>query len=51
VQRQHGDHASVHVAERIGALALAGDRAGVDTWKGIAVRLAQLQAQPPWRAN
>jgi len=36
IQRQHGDRAPVFVAERIGALALAGDMAGVDRWKAIA---------------
>lgn len=42
VQRLHGDHARRHVAERIGALALAGDVAGIERWKAIARRLDQL---------
>ena len=42
VQRQHGDRAPLHVAKRIGALALAGDEAGVARWKAIAARLGQL---------
>ncbi len=36
VERQHGDRAPVLVAERIGALALAGDVEGVDRWRTIA---------------
>jgi len=36
VLRIHGDGAQVHVAERIGALALAGDAAGVERWRQIA---------------
>ncbi len=46
VQRQHGDRAPVYVAERIGALVLAGDPEGVTTWKAIAARLQQLRAGP-----
>jgi len=38
----HGDKATLHVAEQIGALALAGDEAGIRTWQGIAKRIAQL---------
>lgn len=36
---QHGDRAAAFVAERIGALAVAGDQAGVDSWKAIAARM------------
>jgi len=43
VERQHGDDAPRFVAERIGALAVAGDQAGVATWKAIAWRLDQLR--------
>ncbi|OYX39949.1 MULTISPECIES: hypothetical protein [unclassified Sphingomonas] len=39
VEQTHGEHAPLFVAERIGALALAGDLDGVETWKGIAARL------------
>jgi hypothetical protein len=39
VERIHGADAPRYVAERIGTLALAGDRAGVDRWKEIASRL------------
>jgi hypothetical protein len=42
VMRQHGENAPAHIAERIGALALAGDEAGVETWKRIADRVDQL---------
>lgn len=46
VERQHGDRAPVFVAERIGALALAGDAAGVEMWKAIAARLDQMRVPP-----
>lgn len=42
VLQQHGDRAAVHVAERLGALGLAGDGAGVEVWRSIARRLDQL---------
>lgn len=42
VLTKHGDKAPLHVAEQIGALALAGDEAGIRTWQGIAKRIAQL---------
>jgi len=42
VQRQHGDQAPRFVAERIGALAVAGDAAGIEAWRAIAARLDQL---------
>lgn len=42
VERQHGAGAPVFVAERIGTLALAGDRAGVETWRAIVARLDKL---------
>lgn len=45
IERQHGARAPLFVAERIGALALAGDAAGVDRWKAIATRMAQLMPQ------
>lgn len=44
VQRQHGDAADHFIAERIGALALIGDEAGVARWREIAVRLDRLRA-------
>ncbi len=45
VEKQHGERAGVFVAERIGALALAGDAAGVERWKAIAARMTQLIPQ------
>lgn len=45
IERQHGARAPVFVAERISALALAGDAAGVDRWKAIATRMARLMPQ------
>lgn len=47
VLQQHGDRAPVFVAERIGALALVGDEAGVATWKAIAVRMDRLSQMEP----
>ncbi len=41
-----GSNAHVFVAERRGALALAGDHAGVDRWKEIALRLQALIEAP-----
>ena len=38
----HGHNAPRHVAEQIGALALAGDQEGVRTWQEIARRIADL---------
>lgn len=37
--KQHGEHAPRKVAERIGALAVDGDIAGVALWKDIACRM------------
>jgi hypothetical protein len=42
IEREHGDNAPVFIAERIGALALAGDAAGVERWKAIAEKLSLL---------
>src|SRR3546814_4758242 len=42
VHRRHGESAPLFVAERIGALALAGDVAGIRRWREIAARLDQL---------
>lgn len=48
VLKTHGTNAPRHVAERIGALALAGDSAGVATWQAIAKRIAALtEAEGP----
>jgi hypothetical protein len=43
VERIHGDQAPAFIAERIGALAAAGDEAGVQRWREIADRFDQLQ--------
>ncbi len=51
VIRQHGDSVEYFVAERIGALALAGDQDGVAAWRQIAHRVARLTAEPPSRAD
>ncbi|KQZ61214.1 hypothetical protein EEB18_001735 [Sphingopyxis sp. OPL5] len=42
VEKQHGAGAPRFVAARIGALALAGDKAGVERWKAIAAKLDAL---------
>ncbi len=39
---RHGDVAPAIIAERIGALARAGDMAGVERWREIAPRVDQL---------
>lgn len=44
---QHGSNAPLFVATRIGALAVAGDAAGVAAWVEIARRMDQLRAEPP----
>ncbi|TPG21778.1 hypothetical protein EAH87_04890 [Sphingomonas koreensis] len=43
VQRAHGERALAFIAERVGALALAGDADGVARWREIAARLDQLR--------
>lgn len=42
IQKRHGDDAPRWIAERLGALALAGDVEGVERFKAIAVRLNDL---------
>lgn len=42
IQRLHGDGAPRWVAERIGALALAGDADGVARFQAIAARIDEL---------
>lgn len=44
IERLYGDRAPVFIAERIGALAVMGDRAGVDRFRKIAARLDQVRA-------
>jgi len=43
VERKHGSEGPVFIASRIGALALAGDTAGVERWKAIAAEFHRLQ--------
>jgi hypothetical protein len=43
VERQHREGAAAYVAERIRALGIAGDDAGVLAWQAIAARLDQLR--------
>lgn len=42
----HGNDAPFHVAEQIGALALAGDAEGIRTWQAIAARIVDLTRTP-----
>lgn len=42
VEKIHGANAPLHIAERIGALALAGDTSGVARWRAIAACVAAL---------
>jgi len=46
IHSQHGDHAPVVVAERIGALAMKGDVGGIAHWKDIAARFDALFFSP-----
>lgn len=43
ILEQHGAQAPLHVAERLGALALAGDTEGIAAWQQIAARIEALQ--------
>lgn len=47
VERQHGEDAPRFIAERIGALALAGDLEGIERWKEIAAQLDMLRDGHP----
>ena len=42
IERQHGEKAPLFIAERIAALALAGDLAGVERLRAIALQLDRL---------
>lgn len=46
IEKLHGAGAARHARERIGALALAGDVAGVARWQSIAACLLRLQRAP-----
>jgi hypothetical protein len=48
---QHGTEAQVFVATRIGALAAAGDMAGVAAWKEVARRVVQLGNDAPGKLD
>ncbi len=47
IMRQHGAGAPRWVAERIGALVLAGDAAGVERFRAIAARMELMLAPGP----
>lgn len=47
IERQHGDNADDHIAERVRSLALAGDKAGIDRWMAIAACLDKLRDGGP----
>jgi hypothetical protein len=40
---QHGDRASFVAAVRIAELSIQGDAAGIETWRGIALRIEALE--------
>ncbi len=46
IERLHGDDAPRWIAERIGALALAGDADGIERFKGIARRMERMLVAP-----
>lgn len=46
IERRFGEQAPEHIAERVTALAVAGDDAGVARWIAIADRFDQLRDRP-----
>ena len=46
VERQHGEGTEAFIAERMRALACAGEMAGVERWRAIAARLDQMRGRP-----
>lgn len=46
IERRFGEQATQHIAERVTALAVAGDDAGVARWIAIADRFDQLRDRP-----
>jgi len=50
VERDHGDSAPRHIAQKIGAAAIAGEWDAVTMWKAIAARFDQLREEPYSRA-
>lgn len=47
VLESHGERAPNHVAEQIGVLVLRDDVAGIQTWREIARRIAELTRASP----
>ncbi len=45
-RQRYGVRAPVFIAEMVGACAVAGDAAGVETWKAIAARYEALRKAP-----
>lgn len=45
VCRTQGARGPTYIAEQIGALALSGDRAGIDHWKAVAAQYQALQTE------
>ncbi|GGB55773.1 DUF6961 family protein [Blastomonas aquatica] len=48
VEKRYGNRAPLHIAERIGSLAQAGDADGVAMWQAIAMRLDRLRRGDQW---
>jgi len=46
VERDHGDSGPRHIAQKIGAAAIAGEWDAVAMWKAIAGRFDQLREEP-----
>jgi len=46
VMHEHGNWAPAFVAQRIGALALSGDKRGVEAWVAIATKMDEVAADP-----
>lgn len=50
VEKDHGDRGPRHIAQNIGAAAVAGEWDAVALWKAVAARFDQLRDQPHLRA-
>ena len=46
VERDHGDSGARHIAQKIGAAAIAGDWNAVTMWKAVASRFDRLRERP-----
>ena len=44
--RQHGDKASLYIAQRVGTLVLQGDLSDVERWRAVATKVHKLTAGP-----